>query len=715
MDNKSVLPSYLLAMKFLKAALPFAFEILGAAYNSSDKAGISSSSSPRFLWMSISVVILFLQILKLRIQAETRAWVSSELLLIYAITKAFLKSDCSTFWIMVSGLVMTSQVSYYSTLLRFGIKQGVCMGFYYGLVIVKSDAYFDSDQILPFMLVFIILLYNHSKYHIRKSEHNRLKFKTSELAHQFETTINAISVGIVAINSAHKPLMYNRSMIDICQATHPYEIFTSIAGMSFISEADNHTKWSDSLRLVDHIHHFLSIDQQNVSLGVVSHKSKAIEIRVSKISWEGTTAILITARDVTQLLELEKEKSQNNFKSCLLRTVSHELRTPTNGILGMMELVRDDAIVTLNKRNQRRLDIAIKSCKHLLLLINDLLDYSQIVAGTLAIRPVPFSLKEFLNDCLSLVEFGAKERNISLKLEIMRNVPKYITSEPNRLSQIILNLLSNSLKFTMSGEISIIVNRLNPAKLSISVKDTGIGIPDSKLSQLFQVFGRIDDVMHNKLNPLGCGLGLHISNMLVQYLRGDPILVNSIEGKGSIFTITLPIDPDSAPTETSDLSLNEDSNITFPISQTSFDRNPFHAQYATVLIVDDSYFNCEVASQILQSMNISTERVLNGQQAMNYILEHATYAKCPRIVILDYELPDMKGTEIARFIHSKVREGILQLKPALFAASASTTEDVLEEWRSAGVSEIIPKPCSVDTLRKKTQEYLSKFTSKSKF
>jgi signal transduction histidine kinase len=714
MDNKSAIPSYLPALKFLKAALPIAFEILGAAYDSSDKAGVLSSVCTRFLWISVSVVILFLRILKLRTSAKTPAWVSSELFLIYAITKAFLKSDCSTFWIMMSGLVMISQVTYYRTLVRFGIKQGVCMGIYYGFVIVKFDAYFNSDQILPFMLVFIILLYNHSKYHIRKRDYDRLKFRTSELAYQFETTINAISVGIVAINSAHKPLMYNRSMIDICQATHPYEIFTSLAGMSFRSDADNHTKWSDSLRLVDHIHHFLSIDQQNVSLGVVSHKSKAIEIRVSKISWEGTTAILITARDVTQLLELEKEKSQNNFKSCLLRTVSHELRTPTNGILGMMELVRDDTMLKLNKRNQKRLDIAIKSCKHLLLLINDLLDYSQIVAGTLAIHPVSFSLKEFLNDCLSLVEFGAKERNILLRLEIMSNVPRFITNEPNRLSQIILNLLSNSLKFTMTGEIAIIVNRLNPAKLSISVKDTGIGIPDNKLTQLFQAFGRIDDVMHNKLNPLGCGLGLHISNMLVQYLRGDPISVTSVEGKGSIFTITLPLDSDSAPTEAFDLSLNENSNITFPVSQTSFNRNPFHAQYPTVLIVDDSYFNCEVASQILQSMNISTERVVNGQQAMDYILEHLTYAKCPRIVILDYELPDMKGTEIARFIHSKVREGILKCKPVLFAVSASTTEDVLQEWRSAGVSEIIPKPCSIDTLRKKTQEHLSRFSSKSK-
>lgn len=705
MDQKYNLSTMKFFFKFTIVALPLVCEILGAIYGSLDVNRSSNLVYPKSLWISISTVILLLRIPKSRVRANTRAWISSELMLIYASTKAFFQSESTTVWVMLCALIMNSQANFYKSLRSYAIKQGILIGIYSVFQLAHVDLYSSADRILPFMLVYTSLLFNYSKNKSIRTTSESLNSKLQETTQQFEATINAISVGIVVINSAHKPLIYNSSMLSMFQLSHPHEIFTTVAGMSFRSESDNFTKWSGSNRLVDYIHHFLTIDDSTISLGVVSYKSQAIEIRVSKITWEGTTAILITTRDVTQLLELEFEKTQSNFKSCLLRTVSHELRTPTNGILGMMELIKEDLLHKLSIKNQHRLDIAIKSCKHLLLLINDLLDYSQIVAGTLSMSCVPFKLKQFLNDCLSLVEFGAKDRNIDLRVEIEMTAPKYILSDPNRLSQIILNLLSNALKFTMSGSITIKVTRINIEKLAISVQDTGIGIPKNRLSQMFQAFGRIDDAMHNKLNPLGCGLGLHISNMLVQYLRGDPISLSSIEGKGSTFTITLPIDQDYRKYETQDLSLIEDSSIKIPVSLTSINKNPFISKCPSVLIVDDSYFNCLVISQILETMHLSTKQVMNGQQALAYLTEHSTHSKCLDIIILDYELPDITGPEIASSIYSQYKSGSLNYIPAIIAASASYTEETLQEWQSAGVSDFLQKPCSIETLREKIEAY----------
>lgn len=170
----------------------------------------------------------------------------------------------------------------------------------------------------------------------------------------------------------------------------------------------------------------------------------------------------------------------------ILRSVSHELRTPTNGILGMIELIRSEA-VALSPENEYRLEIASKSCKHLLFLINDLVDFSQIVAGTFKLRFLNFDLKNLLQECMSLIEVGASRRNIHLEVNISQNVPQIINSEPNRLSQILLNLLSNSFKFTEKGSIVITVKLEKRKNILLSVKDTAIGIPQAHQDQLFKL------------------------------------------------------------------------------------------------------------------------------------------------------------------------------------------------------------------------------------
>ena len=246
--------------------------------------------------------------------------------------------------------------------------------------------------------------------------------------------------------------------------------------------------------------------------------------------------MILFGKNVTNLLKLQKECSESEYKSTLLRTVSHELRTPTNAILAMTQMIKSDS--SISRDNIARLNVISASCTYQLCLINDLLDFAQIIAGCLKISKISFSIYQLLSECINLMEVQLQERNIRFELRIFE-ISENLITDPHRLKQIILNLLSNAKKFTLSGSIILEVS-YSDSQLHIHCIDTGIGIPPDKLSVLFTQFGRIND--SSSINPQGVGLGLLISNMLVKELGGDGIHIESEIGKGSCFSFSLNIE-----------------------------------------------------------------------------------------------------------------------------------------------------------------------------
>jgi len=234
---------------------------------------------------------------------------------------------------------------------------------------------------------------------------------------------------------------------------------------------------------------------------------------------------------------MEKAQAADQLKSAFLATMSHELRTPLNSIIGFTGILLQELPGKLNEEQTKQLRIVQTSARHLLALINDVLDVSKIESGQLELNWEHFHLMSMMQKIMNLVKTQADAKNLELRLDV-ENPQDTIHADQRRLEQVLLNLLSNAIKFTESGSVTISCRKSNEFYL-ISIQDTGIGIPKEHLRMLFQPFRQIDSGLTRKYE--GTGLGLSISRSLMRLMHGE-ITVESQAGIGSTFTITLPIE-----------------------------------------------------------------------------------------------------------------------------------------------------------------------------
>jgi signal transduction histidine kinase len=236
-------------------------------------------------------------------------------------------------------------------------------------------------------------------------------------------------------------------------------------------------------------------------------------------------------QEVNQQLE-----AASHHKSEFLARMSHELRTPMNAIIGFTRLVMRRSNDVLPKREHENLEKVLISAERLLALINDILDLSKIEAGRMEIHPVSFDLEPLIDGCLRTVEAMVKGEKLHLGKEVETDLPRLFTDQ-DRLHQILMNLLSNAIKFTEAGTVTVAA-RCRDREVTVSVADTGIGIPADKLELIFEEFHQVDNSTTRQYK--GTGLGLSISRHFAQLLGGD-ITAQSTIGVGSTFTVTIPL------------------------------------------------------------------------------------------------------------------------------------------------------------------------------
>jgi signal transduction histidine kinase/ActR/RegA family two-component response regulator len=261
-------------------------------------------------------------------------------------------------------------------------------------------------------------------------------------------------------------------------------------------------------------------------------------ITLMDIVWDDEPAIVVVTRDVTQQFNLTNQKIADAQKNEVLATVSHELRTPLNGILGMIQIME-------KKIHDPELLNCLSICKNsgtlLVSLVNSILDLNQLQANKLKLHYEEFNVEGFLMSIAALFEFQCQRKGISLRVKIHPTTPKIIITDKDRLSQILINLVGNALKFTSQGNIVITASQNNQYEIKFSVEDTGIGIKDEDKAKLFKIFGKLENDQYG-VNHQGVGLGLNISNNLVWALCDgcrEGIKVESEYGKGSKFTFMI--------------------------------------------------------------------------------------------------------------------------------------------------------------------------------
>ena len=397
-------------------------------------------------------------------------------------------------------------------------------------------------------------------------------------------------------------------------------------------------------------------------------------------------------KKVTHLIQLEKESLENQYKSALLITVSHELRTPINAVIAISEMIKSSE--DISKENEERLDIISGTSTYQLCLINDLLDFAQIIAGCLKISQIPFNINNLLVECLRLIKIQLQGYDIKVELKTF-NLPEIITSDPYRIKQIILNLLSNAKKFTKQGVITLEAKH-SEQYLTIKCTDTGIGIPKDKMSLLFKNFGKIENSF--SINPQGVGLGLTISNMLVMKLGGQKINVWSELEKGSCFSFTIKL----GDSQDSALEIPDENSIT-NLPSTITKSMPYKIE---ILIVDDVYFNIIALIQILKNENFNCSYSLNGEDAI-FKIKTKNYA----CVLMDCEMPIMDGWETTRQIFLLKANHKIDVIPIIIGCTAHSSEKIRLKCVEAGMSDVIVKPCPKEFLVLKVNYWIQKSKS----
>ncbi len=378
----------------------------------------------------------------------------------------------------------------------------------------------------------------------------------------------------------------------------------------------------------------------------------------------------------------ERANTANQAKSEFLANMSHELRTPMNGILGMSELLMDSK--NINAEEHDMLMTVRNSGDNLLSLLNDILDISKVEAGDLALEHVPFDLEIAIRELFQLYQPIATGKGLELILKRADGLPQVIMGDLGRFQQVLRNLLSNAIKFTEEGSVTLsletVADEQEQEMLSISVVDTGVGIPKAKLGSIFEKFTQADNSTNRKFG--GTGLGLAITRELIELMEAE-VHVQSTEHVGTSFECRFPIhiaESGAAPVNVHAETLvgNLDG---YNIS-------------ASILVVDDHPINIKFIEKLLIKMGFTNiEKAENGVEALEKMKQNDY-----DIVFMDCQMPEMDGYEATEQL--RVHEMVTEGRQLVIAMTANAMVGDREKCLSAGMDDYISKPVKVDNLSK---------------
>jgi len=381
---------------------------------------------------------------------------------------------------------------------------------------------------------------------------------------------------------------------------------------------------------------------------------------------------------------LSQAEQANRSKSIFLASMSHEIRTPMNGILGAAELLLEGH---LEDEQRSYLEIIHNSSNVLLEIINDVLDLSKIESGNLEIEHIHFNLDEMLRDLYQLFAEPARRKNLALVYLYDSNLPAQWQGDPKRTRQIITNLISNALKFTEDGHIEIRVSGHQADRgtynLEISVIDTGIGISEDKLEQVFSAFRQADSSTSRKYG--GTGLGLTISRHLAEAMDGD-IQITSEFGHGSKFTLQLP------------MRASDGNTVESPVEKIV--EVEAEKLSGMVLVAEDNQVNQRIAEKMLQRLGLKCHIVENGEQAVAEVLN-----KDYDLVLMDVNMPVLDGISATERIRDL---SYPKSQVPIIALTANAMMEDRNRCLEAGMNGFVSKPIKLDLLKQAIASLLQK-------
>ena len=403
----------------------------------------------------------------------------------------------------------------------------------------------------------------------------------------------------------------------------------------------------------------MAIVARRAHLTLVDHLQVTARLAVSEEAAKRAEGVMREARDLAERVA--------RARSAFLANMSHEIRTPMNAVLGFVELILD---TELTQEQRRALELVRSSSEALLMILNDILDYSKIEADHLELEAIPFDVSKVVHATASLLAVRARERHLELLAEVTPEVPRAVRGDPTRLRQILMNLIGNAIKFTEQGEVVVSVTTALAAddvvQLRFAIRDTGIGIAPEHLGSVFREFTQADSTMTRRYG--GTGLGLAISQRLVRLMGGE-ITVTSEVGRGSEFSFTLPFPAEVAAPRAAGLATLGGRRM---------------------LIVDDNQTNRRILRDMLATEGIKVDEASTAGEGLEAIRgaakKHAPYD----LAILDVQMPDMDGFQLATAVRAD--RGLARTR-LLMLTSAGQRGDG-ERCRELGIRGYLTKPMS---------------------
>src|SRR5437899_11671050 len=398
----------------------------------------------------------------------------------------------------------------------------------------------------------------------------------------------------------------------------------------------------------------MAIVARRAHITLVDHLNTTARLAVSEEAAKRAEAVMRDARDLAERTA--------RARSAFLANMSHEIRTPMNAVLGFVELILD---TELSVEQRRALELVRSSSEALLMILNDILDYSKIEAEHLELESIPFDISKVVHATASLLAVRAREKHLELLAEVAPDVPRIVRGDPTRLRQVLMNLIGNAIKFTEQGEVVVSVSAAatnGSVGLRFAVRDTGIGIASEHIGTVFKEFTQADSTMTRRYG--GTGLGLAISQRLVR-LMGGAITVRSELGRGSefSFTISLPVETAPASRSTGLAALGG----------------------RRMLIVDDNQTNRRILREMLAAEGVNVDEASSAAEGLD-ALRRIRYD----LAILDVQMPDMDGFQLVTAVRGEKKIARTRL---LMLTSAGQRGDG-ERCRELGIRAYLTKPLS---------------------
>ena len=402
----------------------------------------------------------------------------------------------------------------------------------------------------------------------------------------------------------------------------------------------------------------MAIVARRAHLTLVDHLHVTARLAVSEEAAKRAEAVMREARDLAERVA--------RARSAFLANMSHEIRTPMNAVLGFVELILDTELTT---EQRRALELVRSSSEALLMILNDILDYSKIEAEHLELESIPFDVSKVVHATASLLAVRAREKHLELLAEVSADVPRAVRGDPTRLRQVLMNLIGNAIKFTEQGEVVVSVDVAatdGTAKVTFAVRDTGIGIAAEHTASVFKEFTQADSTMTRRYG--GTGLGLAISQRLVRLMGGE-LSVKSEVGCGSEFSFSLALPVETAPpTRVVGLAALGGRRM---------------------LIVDDNQTNRRILREMLAAEGINVDEASTAADGLE-ALRRVRYD----LAILDVQMPDMDGFQLATAVRTDKK---IKRTNLLMLTSAGQRGDG-ERCRELGIRGYLTKPMSRSDL-----------------